>query len=325
MEVIKEREDIEIWREDDVVYKVAKTLEGKKELTQEAKILRGGHLQPYVPILLEAHWGDKYVSKLRTRYIEGSEPVQDGYAFTRRLIHMLWTFQQRGIQHGDLTSCNIKVVNDYPIVFDWGEAVLEGDGRKPKRSEGDAYHLWNWARSLKDGSRIARRWFAMRERVVNSGIRLDSFMDIGCYHGDVAAAAALDFNGVVGVDSDRLAIQHARHRYGFMKNLQFDERDAVALPGLATVVSCLSTFPYILRRHGLYEAQEFVKRCIFGSEMFFFESQLRGDGPGPDFFPDTASVLAFLREMCGDEKDVEQIVEIALPDRDTTRTVFKVC
>jgi hypothetical protein len=77
-----------------------------------------------------------------------SEKVWDEIAFRRNCARLLLKLQELNIAHGDLTSKNIIVKDNCPIVVDWWQAKATDDPTPKKRPESDAFHLWTAAAEL---------------------------------------------------------------------------------------------------------------------------------------------------------------------------------
>ncbi len=79
----------------------------------------------------------------------------------------------------------------------------------------------------------------------------------------------------------------------------------------------------IREAYGEKEALELLAAIKAKCGVLFFESQLAGDGPGPDFFGIKGDVAQLLSYLPGVGK-VEEIVTIPVAGRDAARTVFMV-
>ncbi len=338
--VVKDRPGMHIIRippPDGAIIHEAKNEDGRRELGNELRFLR--ELAPtfFVPEVIAhtvAGADDSLVDRLSVEDVGESHGIVDEYKFRTHFLRFLWELKERKIEHGDLTSANIRVVNDIPKVIDWKESRFSFEHDRPtKRPEGDAYHAFQFLAGLEDGSRHGRRFAAMLEAAKTQ--RLDAglwhdfvsgprWLDVGCYQGDIPACAAVSgFEKVEGIDSDRSAILKAQGRFpGF--GIMFRTMDAIQLQEIASVnvLSCLSAYPYILNKHGDIEANRLIEKWIDKSDIFFFECQLSGDGPGPAEFQTTRHIEEWLYERGADR--VESIVEIELSDRNTTRTTFQV-
>ncbi len=341
--VIKDRPGMIITRlmpPDGAVIHEAKSDAGRAELGNELRFLRELATTPFVPQVLNHNvvgTDDALVDSITMEDVGESLGIVDEEKFRTHFLRFLWELKQRQIEHGDLTSANIRVKDDIPKVLDWKESRFSFEHDRPtKRPEGDVHHAFQFLASLKDGSRHGRRLAAMLKAVnlqqivgrpwhnFPDGKR---WVDVGCFHGDIPACAAVaGFENVAGIDSDRSAIIRCQARFnGF--GIMFQTLDAIELRPRpwnngVNVLSCLSAYPYILNKHGDIESNRLIEGWIDKSDMMFFECQLSGDGPGPEEFKTTRHIEEWLHERGADS--VEAIVEIQLPDRNTTRTTFKV-
>ncbi len=323
---------------DGAVVHHAETDAGRRELWNELRFLRELASTPFVPEVLGTYVApnDCMVDRLTVEDVGESLDIMDEYKFRTHFLRFLWELKQRQIEHGDLTSANIRVVDDIPKVLDWKESRFALEDRPTKRPEGDVFHAFQFLKSLPDGSRHGRRFAAMLKAVVSqrlgdapwhnfgSGGSGGRWIDVGCYHGDIPACAAVaGFENVMGIDSDLGSIAVASERFGGF-GIEWRVMNAIGLQDITpvNVLSCLSTYPYILNRHGDIESNRLIEKWIDKSDMMFFECQLSGDGPGPVEFETTRHIEEWLYERGADS--VEAIVEIEITDRHTTRTTFQV-
>ena len=79
---------------------------------------------------------DKYT--IMMPFIE-NEFVTKPNLFTRHRVKFLKALRNAGIRHGDLTTPNVLVNENRPIVIDWAESRRWGDMRVDKRTEGDSH------------------------------------------------------------------------------------------------------------------------------------------------------------------------------------------
>ena len=332
--IIKDRDDITVARSGgttSMITKQAKTEAGRIELSREHAFLIHLADTGYVPKVYDFDQEPQehaLVDRLVMEDVGESHEITNEYDFRTSLTLMLNTLRVKHVSHGDLTSANVRIVDNAVKVIDWGESRFFSEHeRKDKRPEGDTWHAWNFASQWSDGSRVARRWHAIYNSIVKyfgpAYIPGSTLLDLGCFHADIAAAASAAGMSVHAVDADQGAINVATARWSTL-SMSFEQIDVTDLGGLFNldVVTVLSMYPYVEQRHGIIVATRWLSDVIETTKMLFFECQLAGDGPGPSWMVDTDRVQSFL-ENCGG-REVERIIEIVLPDRDTTRTVFKV-
>ena len=82
---------------------------------------------------------DKYT--LCIEYID-NQRIANPSKFMRECKSALKYFHNWGLRHGDLTVPHIRVINDSPVVIDWGESRVILDRRKDKRERDDYWWMW---------------------------------------------------------------------------------------------------------------------------------------------------------------------------------------
>jgi SAM-dependent methyltransferase len=256
---------------------------------------------------------------LRIQNLGESEKVWDEIAFRRNCARLLIKLQELNIAHGDLTSKNIIVKDNQPVVIDWFQAKNLNDLTPKKRPEGDAFHLWTAAAELSpDTSRHLRRWLAIREH-----IGAGSLLDLGCADGDFCLFAASEREDIsvpiMGVDKDPEAIIRMAELCEGL-GVDFRVRDIMKIDDfLYDTVLLLSVWPYIYNRTGA-AARQLLKKVSQRAGQLIFESQLYGDGPGPNFLRTDQDVY----EMLSGYGSVERLAQIPVHGRNTARSVWLV-
>ncbi len=330
--IIKDREDLHVARSGgpkSVITKQAKTDKGIAEILREVEFLQALADTPYVPKLFDHTEGRlPRLNTVTMQDVGDSHEITDEYKFRTHLIRMLHSFRSHGVVHGDLTSPNIRIVDNVPKIIDWAESRKSGEDRPDKRTGGDTWWAWHFASQWADGSRVARRWFAIYNAVIaqfGPHARIE-LLDIGCFHGDIAAAACAAGWAVQAVDINEQAIRVCEARWSGLPMDFFYQLDSVIRQPeehwYIDVLTVLSVYPYIVEQYGNELATTWIANIIESVGLLFFECQLAGDGPGPSWAVNNDAVQSFL-EDCGG-REVEAVVEIELPDRHTSRTVFKV-
>jgi hypothetical protein len=245
-----------------------------------------------------------------------SEDVWDEIAFRRSCARLLLAMKERNIAHGDLTSKNIIIKDNSPIVVDWWQAKDLDDPTPNKRLGGDAAHLWVSAIELSpDTSRHLRRWREILE-YVGTG----SFMDLGCAEGDFCLFAATETEEeIVAVDKDSDAIQRAGEVCHGLE-IQYRACDIMDVEDfMYDTVLLMSTWAYIFNRKGP-GARALLKRITEQCGQLIFETQLYGDGPGPSFLRTDEDVY----EMLDGYGNVERLAQIPVSGRNAARSVWLV-
>ena len=249
-----------------------------------------------------------------------SEDVWDEVGFRRNCARLLLKLKEFNIEHGDLTSKNIIVKDNCPVVVDWWQAKNLDDPTPSKRSKGDAYHLWRAAEELSpDTSRHVRRWIAIREHVGTG-----SLVDLGCAEGDFCLFAVSERKNdqmvpTVAVDKDIEAIKEA----GLVcRGLEVSYRacDIMDVEDfMYDTVFLMSTWAYIFNRKGS-GARTLLKRIMEQCGKLIFETQLHGDGPGPSFLRTDQDVY----EMLDGYGNVERLAQIPVSGRNAARSIWLV-
>lgn len=248
-----------------------------------------------------------------------SEAVWDEVAFRRNCARLLLTLKTLNIEHGDLTSKNIIVKNNRPIVVDWWQAKDLDDPTPSKRPEGDAFHLWQAAETLSlDTSRHIRRWRAIRE-YVGAG----SLLDLGCADGDFCLFAASERMDsvipIVAVDKDPKAIARAEKVCRGLE-IELHTTDIMDIGDfMFDTVLLLSTWAYVFNRR-FAAARLLLKRITEQCGQLIFETQIYGDGPGPSFLRTDQDVY----EMLNGYGNVERLAQIPIMGRNAARSIWLV-
>lgn len=303
--------------DDDV--KSARSAAAEAEVQNEVRFLKALASTPFVPQLRSAA-----ENKLIVENVVG-EPVRDEALFLRNCIGLLHAFRERGICHGDLTAKNIIVRNDCPVAIDFGESHFVGAGEHHKRPKPDAYYFWR-AINEKHPMRQVERWIAVRGALGGDEdgawdcLAGRNVLDLGCYTGETTAMAAAEGAAAVGIDRDGLAIGGA-HTLWDRFGCQFMCADLVGFePPAADIVFLFSTWAYIVQDHGRKAAEELLARLVERSQVLFFETQLRGDGPGPDFLESNTDVAVMLNRL----GKIEALATLPVAGRDIWRTIWSV-
>jgi hypothetical protein len=166
--------------------------------------------------------GSGFTPKAIAKHADGStlqedlgvtdEHPHDGEKFRRNMIQLLWTLRKHGIRHGDLTSANILLQDDWPWAIDFAEAHFIGE-KAPQKSPMTDTHLvlrtlkdWPDDTGVADTPRVARRWGAVMRHAAGAHnlalpLRGKKLLDLGCFQGDFVALAACEGMAAYGVDA----------------------------------------------------------------------------------------------------------------------------
>ncbi len=269
-----------------------------------------------------------------------TEAPQDMEVWRQNLVRMLAAIRARGLRHGDLKGNNIITRENRPWAVDWQESHRIGDVAPQKSPYSDSSLLMQHIEGTYgpdgqlDTPRVARRWRAVLGSlgaVTTLGLPLNglTFMDLGCFQGDFCALAASEGMSAVGVDrggfrTGENSINIARQLWeGFpFGGLLFSEADIGLVPYDVDILMMFSTWPYFVQEYGRKPADDLLRAIIGSAKVFFFETQLHGDGPGPAFLArdqDVADMLA----SCGGTT-VKAIGTFDVTGRPAKRTVWRV-
>lgn len=285
-----------------------------------------------------------------------TETPTDAEVWRQNLVRMLATIRAYGLRHGDLRGNNIITRGTRSWAVDWQESHHLGDVAPQKQPFADSALLMQHIKGTQqangqyDTPRVARRWHAVLGAL---GATMDfhlplkdkTLVDLGCFQGDFCALAASEGMFAVGVDQGgfqqgRNSIEIARALWTGTSGLAWGQPDHIpALPFghvmfrqenildagdlyEADVVIMFSTWPYIVKDYGRRQADDLLRAIIQRAGVFFFETQLAGDGPGPDFLTRDEDVRDMLTH-CGATK-VQSIGTFDVTGRPAKRTVWKV-
>lgn len=291
----------------------------------------------YTPTLIDIHEGMIIQSDVGMM-----DSARDMEAWRRNCVRMLATIRSRGLRHGDLRGTNIITVDDWPWVVDWQESHYIGDVPPQKQPWTDSNLLMQHIEGTPgpngqfDTPRVARRWRCLLDSLgasTNFTLPLKDklFLDLGCFQGDFVALAAAEGMHAVGIDrggfrtgEDSIEIGTrlwAGFPYGTIDLRSADLLDVSNIYN-SDVVVMFSTWAYVVKDYGRRQADDLLRAIIAAAGVFFFETQLAGDGPGPDFLPDNAAVATMLTG-CGATM-AKPIATFPVTGRPAHRTVWRV-
>ena len=288
------------------ILKVAEDEYNMAALRNEADMLEIMSGSGFTPELL-----DRSEMSTLQQDIGDQEPMLDGEMFRRNCIRLLYVIRERGLRHGDLTGKNIVIRNDWPWAIDWQEGHKIGDKAPQKQPFADTHLLMRTIEGTVsdvthsfDTPRVARRWLNVigtQGATFNLELPLKgkSFIDLGCYQGDFTALARLEGMEAYGVDQGGFrtgenSIEKAREMWGDM-GCVFFQKDIMAMGGFPYDIAMMfSTWAYIVQDYGREVGESLLGRIIADCGVFFFENQLKGDGPGPAFLKTEEDIGALL-------------------------------
>jgi SAM-dependent methyltransferase len=321
--------------------------ENKKAIANEARMLKRLAGTGIAPELIEEH--EDYIVE---EYIEAA-PCEDGEQFRRNIARLLWTLRCLEIHHGDMVRQNMVVrTNSVPIALDWHGAHFFNEPCLPTRIVPDIHLLLPWAATVPsemhlapDYPRVIRRWHAVCGSLytapsgglignIHQGLTDRTLLDLGCFQGDFCALAAAEGMHATGVDGGGFrtgedSIQIARALWaGQSGRMAFKKMDIMDVDDFRyDAVLLFSTWPYIVQTHGRAAALDLLKRIMQqlsrkrpNPGKLFFETQLYGDGPGPDFLRTEDDIQAMLATV-GTPK---ALVRTHVTNRPAHRTVWEV-
>lgn len=303
-------------------------LEGVKN---EAYMLQKLEVSGIAPKLLDQ--GENWILE---EDLGKGEPIRDEEKIRHNMVRVLWELRQAGIHHGDMTAVNIIIKNNFPKIIDFQQSNLFENPTYRKHPLCDGYYGWRYvwkapiAGGTPDTSRIVGRWLAVLGSLTGHrpnalvGKRL---LDIGCFRGDFPAMAAAEGMYAHGIDvggfrSGENSIATARETWGYMGDqIQFTNKNIMDHEDFNyDVVMMFSTWPYIVNDFDRTAAVELLKKIVNQCGVFFFETQLHGDGPGPNFLLEESDVAS----MFGKFAEVRSIINLPVWGRSATRTVWRI-
>ena len=269
------------------------------------------------------------------------ESGHDMEAWRRNCVRMLATIRSRGLRHGDLRGTNVITRDDWPWVIDWQESHRIGDVPPQKSPYSDSNLLMQHIEGTPgpdgqfDTPRVARRWRAVLDSLGASTnltlpLKDKTFLDLGCFQGDFVALAAAEGMLAWGIDSGGFRTGENSIEIGedLWRDFPFGEIKLMRsdIPVIrhyeADVVMMFSTWPYIVKDHGYHKAVNVLVRIIDNADVFFFETQLWGDGPGPNFLQTDADIEGLL--LGAGARVVKPIATFPVTGRPASRTVWRV-
>lgn len=310
----------------------------------------------YTPRFLELVGPDHHISIAEEDLGVGAEMPHDSEIWRQMLVRMLATIRARGLRHGDLRGSNIITRGNHPYAIDWQEAHYLGEVPPQKSPFSDSHLLMQHIigtigpTGVADVPRVARRWLAVLGALgASTDLELPladkTFLDLGCFQGDFCALAASEGMYAVGVDQGGFqtgwnSIEIARALWTGTSGLAWGQPDHI--PPLpfghvlfrqanildagdlyeADVVIMFSTWPYVVKDYGRRQADDLLRAIIAEAGVFFFETQLAGDGPGPDFLQTDEDTQAMLLRLGA--RHAGRIGTFPVTGRPASRTVWRV-
>ena len=270
-----------------------------------------------------------------------TETPSDPEVWRQNLVRMLATIRAYGLRHGDLRGNNIITRGTRSWAVDWQESHRLEDVAPQKQPFADSALLMQHikgtvqANGQYDTPRVARRWHAVLGALgATMDFRLPLkdkvFLDLGCFQGDFVALAASEGMNALGIDQggfrtgeNSIAIAEGLWSGFPFGHARFMKRDIIDWGNYeADVVIMFSTWPYVVKDYGRRQADDLLRAIIAEAGVFFFETQLAGDGPGPDFLTRDEDVRDMLTH-CG-AATVQSIGTFDVTGRPAKRTVWKV-
>lgn len=316
-------------------------------LTNEAEMLVAMTGSGFTPALIAAETDGTRFSTLQED-VGITEPIEDGEKFRRHMIKLVDAIRSRGLRHGDLTAPNLVFHDSRPSLLDWQEShTLDVPGPQ-KQQWSDSFMAMRvvggtaCADGQTDTPRVARRWLAVLTELGATlhlppmPLRGKTFVDFGCYAGDFPALASIEGMNAWGVDaggfrSGENSIEIGRELWWDLERpptlVEMDIFDWIAQTDIAPgrdISMMFSTFPYLVQQRGLRQAEALVEEVIRRSEVFFFETQLAGDGPGIPQHQNLADVYNWLLARAPEGATVKEIISLPVTGRPATRTVYAV-
>ena len=268
-----------------------------------------------------------------------TETPNDMEAWRRNCVRMLAEIRARGLRHGDLVGSNIITRGNHPNAIDWQEGHLLTEPAPQKQPWSDSALLMRHIAGTPgpDGQmdipRVARRWGVVLGALgANTNLTLPlkgkSFLDLGCFQGDFVALAAAEGMIATGVDAGGFRSGENSIEIGqkLWADFPFGEirlrRMSIYKWSGYDVVMLFSTWPYIVKDFGWDLACGLLRSIINENEVLFFETQLYGDGPGPEQLKTDDDVAALL--FGEGATTVKNLGTFPVTNRPASRTIWEV-
>lgn len=309
-------------------------------LMNERQCLQAMDGSGFTPMLIGE--GPDYPDYIEQEDLGNTEPPTDQEAWRRNCVRMLAEIRARGLRHGDLIGANIITRGDHPYAVDWQEGHLLTEQAPQINPSTDSAFLMRHiagtpgADGQMDIPRVARRWGVVlgalgADRNLTLPLKGKSFLDLGSFQGDFVALAAAEGMVATGVDQGRFRTGEdsivigqklwADFPFGTIY-LQHDNIISVPVWSEWDVVMMFSTWPYIVNDYGWNRACDVLKAIIERNEVLFFETQLYGDGPGPEELKTDDDVTALLFNEGA--TSVKNLGMFPVTNRPASRTIWEV-
>ena len=308
-------------------------------LLNESMCLQAMDGSGFTPMLI--HEGPDYIAQ---EDLGDTETPADPETWRRNCVRMLAEIRARGLRHGDLIGANIITRGNKPYAIDWQEGHLLTEPAPQRNPSSDSALLMRHIAGTlgPDGQtdipRVARRWGVVLGALgANTNLTLPlkgkSFLDLGCFQGDFVALAAAEGMAATGIDeggfrSGENSIEIGRKVWA---DFPFGEirlaRANIILDSPKQwsghdVVMMFSTWPYIVQNIGWERACDLLYQVIKNNEVLFFETQLYGDGPGPEQLKDDGDVDGLLLSLGA--TTVKNLGSFPVTNRPASRTIWEV-
>lgn len=334
---------MEVLLEDDgTIVKVAKDLVNEVGLRNENRLLK----------LLEGEGvAPKSLKKTKTKLMQervdgwnlrdatdrGEVVIQDGEGVRRNAVRFLSTLREHRVRHGDLTPPNLFITaGDRIVAVDWQQSHLFSEPF-PDRRTSDSFLLWRTLSQMPskvhptpDTPRVIRRWMAVAKDLGGEdgvdALEGVTLLDLGCYAGDFCGMAAADGMKTTGVDLGGFnpevdSLEWANSLWPHLSFIRTNIMDVTnTLLSEHEVVLLFSTWSYLVKDYGRDAASDLISRITKNSRVLYFENQLFGDGPGPEFFQSDSDISDFLKGF----GKVKKLTTIPVTGRNASRSVWSV-
>ncbi len=311
-------------------------------LMNERQCLEAMDGSGFTPKLISG--GADYPDWIEQEDLGNTEPPTDQEAWRRNCVRMLAEIRARGLRHGDLIGANIITRGNKPYAIDWQEGHLLTEPAPQKQPSSDSAFLMRHIAGTPgpDGQmdipRVARRWGVVLGALgANTNLTLPlkgkSFLDLGCFQGDFVALAAAEGMMAEGIDGGNFRTGENSIEIGLKvwANFPFGKIalyvDQIVRPSPSQwydwdVVMMFSTWPYIVNNYGWDRACQVLKAIIANNDVLFFETQLWGDGPGPEQLRNDADVKSMLLRLGA--SGVKELGTFPVTNRPASRTIWEV-
>jgi len=256
------------------------------------------------------------MKKIKQGEVTDSENFMSHY---QKIIDIL---KKENIRHGDLTTANVLVYQNKPIIIDWNESRFYDEDLHDKRPQEDMYHLHKTMVYYADKSkypesvnvRVPQQWRHIKRNIPKG---LKTVIDLGAGTGDLAIRFKREGYEVRLVDSDMQQLEHFK-KHPDNASLLFNDDIIYFIDNYkkqADIMCCMAVLPYFSED----DRKKILKYMADNSTISFIEVQYEGDGPG--YIRNNGHLIGDLQEA--GFKKIDHIGSTIVEERFAERRIWK--